>query len=424
MGKGYHREMSLNEWVQMFRDIYYPVQNYGRSEFEIFAHLVKAFGVGSHHLFRAKNVKESQKYLATVFAWYCALVNRMGFDLEEILWRKYPAVCPRCIKNVCDCVEPPAEIDTDKLSVAAKENEYQRPTDLRLWQIMFANLYRGPSGKTLIESPRERLALVFARIAEELGEVAEALALDQVVDPEANLIVKNEMADLGAWVFALANNLQNVDPSASGVSLADAAWQLYPGKCYRCDGLKCICIRGGPYALELAEKGAMAPSQMDERTGLANDKALNSYMNNVAREYQEGNHDWAFIFLDLDNFGQVNKTYSHEAGDEVLREAARRMMSAIGNVGKCFRRGGEEFVVVITGSHDTAYNAAEEIRLLLANNPIEIKGPTGKTEKINVTASLGVASCINDRISPDKLANVAEKREKEAKEKGKNRTVR
>jgi diguanylate cyclase (GGDEF)-like protein len=413
----YNKEMSLNAWSTMFRDIYYPAQNYGRSAFELFTHLVKAFGAGSHYLFRVHDAKGSREYLARVFAWYCALANRLEIDLEDTLWQKYPSVCPRCLKSVCDCDQLPSPIDTEKLAMFALEKGYRRPSNLREWQGMFGLIFKGPSGKITVPPTRERLALVFARIAEELGEVAEALGQDRAIDPDADLVVKNEMADLGAWVFALANNLHYVDPLAHSVSLADILWDLYPGKCHRCGETKCICVRG-IYALELAERGAMAPSHWDERTGLANDKALRRYLESANKVYGVANYSWTLIFLDLDDFGKVNKTYGHQVGDEVLRLAARSILNTVEGRGITFRRGGEEFVVVLRAQNDLGL-VAEGIRRNFANIPLIVSD----TLQICITASLGVASTPLDVNLPKELEAIAEARSREAKAAGKNRVV-
>lgn len=418
----YSKEMSLKSWTQMFRDIYYPTQNYGRSAYEIFTHLVKIFGAGSHHLFRTHNPKGAREYLAKVFAWYCALANRLELDVEDVLWQKYPRICPRCLNNVCQCAEPPAPINPEKLSMIALENGHQRPNTLREWQVMFAHIYKGPSGRFNVPPARERLALVFARIAEEIGEVAEALGQDPIIDPEAGLVVKNEMADLGAWVFALANNLQYVDPTAHSVSLADIAWDIYPAKCHRCAEAKCICIRG-TYGLELAEKGAMAPSHWDERTGLANDKALRRYLDYANNSYGDEDYLWSLIFIDLDDFGAVNKTHGHQTGDEVLRVAAERINATVGKGGITFRRGGEEFVVILRGHNEAALVLAEKIRRHIASTPI-LAESSSDAPSINITASLGVSSTMTTEVGrPAQLEPVAEANARAAKRSGKNCVV-
>src|SRR6266446_457252 len=63
-----------------------PATNYGRSPFEIFTHLAKVFGAGSHYLFRSYDPKGAREYLAKIFAWYCALSNRIDLDIEDALW--------------------------------------------------------------------------------------------------------------------------------------------------------------------------------------------------------------------------------------------------------------------------------------------------------------------------------------------------
>lgn len=270
----------------------------------------------------------------------------------------------------------------------------------------------------------QRIAVIFTRMAEELGEVAEALLLDSAIDKDVVSVIKNEMADLGAWIFALANNLQYVDQNMNGITLADVAWELYPGTCHRCGGPKCVCVRG-TYSLELAEKGAMGPSHWDELTGLGNINGLRQYIKRANSEFRGGDILWSIIFFDLDNFGAVNKKYSHELGDEVLREAAVRIRAAVGVDGVSFRRGGEEFMVVLRIPHEHTLVTAELIRKEL-DKPMDILF-RGVSTKLTVTASIGVASYSIDGSksvnAPSELEGIAEIRAGEAKKLGKNRVV-
>lgn len=420
MQKGnYSKNMGLEQWQQMLKEIYFPTQNYGRDAHQTLIHLYKVFGAGSRNLFRTRSEKGSKKYLAKIFAWYCALGTRLGVNIADALWEKYPNACPRCLKDVCECKKPLAEIDPEKLGIIAQENAYKRPKTLGQWQTMFGNLYRSPDGNREIV-PEQRMAMIFSRMAEELGEIAEAILLDPVIDLDVHDVVRNELADFGAWIFALANNLQNVDPSMDSVTLADAAWQLYPGTCHRCLAPKCICVRGS-YAMELAEKGAMGPSHWDELTGLGNVNGLRQYLRRMDAEFQRG-QTVSIIFLDLDNFGKVNKDYSHIVGDEVLRQAAKRIKDAVGSDGIPFRRGGEEFMVVSRLRSDFALVTAETIRRAL-EEPIKAEHQESAIS-LTVTASIGVASSTDTSIvKPSQLEEVAEQRAGEAKRSGKNTVV-
>ena len=415
----YHKEMRLNEWAEMFREIYFPTQNYNRSKIEIFVHLIKVFGGGSRFLFRTSDPDGSRDYLAKIFGWYCALANRLQIDLEETLWRKYPGVCPRCMQAVCMCERTPKDIEPGKLAVLAASNSYQKPESLRQWQTMFGHMYRSPNGGEAIPPSRDRLAMVFTRMAEELGEVAEAILLDEAIDHEVGLVIRNEFADLGAWIFALANNLQFVDPAASGVTLADVSWNLYGGKCHRCQKSPCICVRGS-FGLELAQQGAMGPSHWDDRTGLANDAGMRVHVQAADDQYKKKPGPWSLIVFDLDNFGMVNKTHGNLAGDVVLKEAALRMRSVLGNKELAFRRGGEEFVVLLEGDLRDAQRLAEQIRRAIARSAVTVTTARGQIE-IEVRASFGVASTFSDLANPLSLEDIADTRMRAAKNAGKDR---
>ena|GEM_PF-2306740 len=411
--------MNINAWATMFKEIYFPIQNYSRSKLDIFTHLVKVFGGGSRYLFRTSDPDGSREFLARIFGWYCALANRLDLDIEEILWQKYPGVCPRCLQAVCGCQRPPKDVDPIELRLIAEKDRNRKPNSLREWQGMFTNMYRGPSGAEIVPASRERLAIIFSRMAEELGEVAEAILLDEVIDRDVQLIIQNEMADLCAWIFALANNLHYVDSNSSAATLADVSWNLYGGKCHRCKKLPCVCVAGS-FGLELASQGAMGPSHWDERTGLANDAGMRVFINDLDTEFGKNLTSHVLVMFDLDNFGRVNKEHGNLAGDEVLREVAERLKKQLKERQYAFRRGGEEFVIIFQGDLEHGQALAEKVRMAISSEPISIKTATEGEVAINVTASFGVANTFEQKLKPSLIEAAADSRMREAKESGKN----
>ena len=229
------------------------------------------------------------------------------------------------------------------------------------------------------------------------------------------------MADLGAWIFSLANNLQHIDTTASGTTLADITWALYEGKCHRCKEIPCVCVRGS-YSLELAERGAMGPSHWDERTGLANYKACARYIERATKLHKQKSGLWSLISFDLDDFGKINKEHGHQVGDAVLLEVAERVKRTIGDAGVPFRRGGEEFIVILEQSHTDAQAVAERIRRVFESSPMIIEC-NGKKLSLSVRASFGVASTNVDGGTPHDLESISDARAREAKQAGKNRVV-
>ena len=89
---------------------------------------------------------------------------------------------------------------------------------------------------------------------------------------------------------------------------------------------------------------------------------------------------------DLDHFKSVNDAYGHLAGDEVLKETARRLLSSVRSYDFVGRYGGEEFLVVLNNC-DPAYGLtrAEDIRKIIALRPVQTSGGV-----VPITMSLGL----------------------------------
>jgi diguanylate cyclase (GGDEF)-like protein len=112
----------------------------------------------------------------------------------------------------------------------------------------------------------------------------------------------------------------------------------------------------------------------------------------------------AVLFLDLDNFKDVNDTLGHAAGDQLLAGVAARLTSAIRREDTVGRLGGDEFVVLAEGESLAAgvEMVAERILDVLAA-PFEI---AGSDDPLLVTASIGIAE--GQRATPDELLRDAD----------------
>jgi diguanylate cyclase (GGDEF)-like protein len=124
----------------------------------------------------------------------------------------------------------------------------------------------------------------------------------------------------------------------------------------------------------------------DTLTGLANRKALTEKLHDKLTE--PGPHRLGVLFVDLDDFKEVNDTLGHAAGDELLTIVAQRLRSVVRNNEFVARLGGDEFAIVV----DCADNQGESIvvaeRVVAAlNEPLQI-GDTRAT----VSCSVGIAT--------------------------------
>jgi diguanylate cyclase (GGDEF)-like protein len=121
----------------------------------------------------------------------------------------------------------------------------------------------------------------------------------------------------------------------------------------------------------------------DELTGLANRRAL---LRELASVCESDAPRAALLLCDLDGFKEFNDTLGHEAGDELLREAAERIARAVGRSGRAARLGGDEFAVLIGGAGGAE---ARELAARLRNDlaaPLPVAGI-----EVRVDASIGVA---------------------------------
>jgi diguanylate cyclase (GGDEF)-like protein len=122
--------------------------------------------------------------------------------------------------------------------------------------------------------------------------------------------------------------------------------------------------------------------------------------------------------LDIDKFKNINDTYGHGVGDEVIRAVATRVRASIRHSDVLGRYGGEEFAVVLPDHEGQAADLAERMRRAVADEPIPTQaGPIG------VTISVGLAHLDPADAALDQLLARADHALYGAKEGGRNRVV-
>lgn len=139
--------------------------------------------------------------------------------------------------------------------------------------------------------------------------------------------------------------------------------------------------------LERALSKARESAFYDELTGLPNRRFL---MNRFKRALARGvrrDQCVAMLLLDVDGFKAINDVFGHAAGDSVLQQVARRLITCIRESDTACRYGGDEFVALLPDldSAANALGAASKIRARLAL-PYRVAGLT-----LNVTVSIGMA---------------------------------
>jgi two-component system, cell cycle response regulator len=159
-------------------------------------------------------------------------------------------------------------------------------------------------------------------------------------------------------------------------------------------------IMAGKRILELQQSLSFAATH-DFLTNLLNrSEILAAVEKEFSRSGREGKPA-TLIMADIDHFKRINDSLGHAAGDEVLKEVARRLKADLRPYDVVGRYGGEEFLIILPGCDLTAgARRADEVRNLVAKDPIATPfGTTSATVSMGVT----VTSAIRDHSVSDLL---------------------
>ena len=155
-------------------------------------------------------------------------------------------------------------------------------------------------------------------------------------------------------------------------------------------------LRQKRYADSLREKvqQSIELALFDPLTGLNNRRFMENHLATMLDNAKVRRAPLTLMILDIDHFKQVNDTYGHDCGDEVLKAFADRLRGIIRGGDLLCRLGGEEFVIVMPGvATQTATRIAERTRLAVQDEqfPIDASGRV-----IPVTVSIGLAERRDD----------------------------
>lgn len=190
-----------------------------------------------------------------------------------------------------------------------------------------------------------------------------------------------------------------------------------------------VAIQTDITARKTSEEELLRASLLDRLTSLPNRALLfDRLRQSIARTAREHGSCTGVMFIDFDRFKHVNDTYGHDAGDELLRQIAGRLRTALrpadticrdargATIG---RLGGDEFVVVLDELKDPEDSIAVAERVLdTLRAPYDIYG-----NQVNSSASIGIATTTDPAIEPEMLVRKADTAMYVAKQRGKARYV-
>ena len=153
----------------------------------------------------------------------------------------------------------------------------------------------------------------------------------------------------------------------------------------------------------------------DALTGLPNRSLLNDRLTQAILQTQRYNPWVSVVFVDLDQFKNINDSLGHDAGDQLLKVVASRMVASVRSTDTVMRLGGDEFVILLVDQPENpaAISATlNRIRAAVAE-PLVIEGCT-----LYITCSMGVATYPADSEDPETLVKNADAAMYKAKDAG------
>lgn len=213
------------------------------------------------------------------------------------------------------------------------------------------------------------IAILDALIAGEQGSALCRAIRDSVTERYVYIIMLTEQGDTDMVAAAM-----------------QAGADDYLGKPFNPERVR-VRVRAGSRIAELEEEVRFRESR-DALTGAYNRSTIIEMLQKELARQDRTHHAVSLIFADLDYFKSINDTLGHQAGDDVLREVARRMQAILRPYDSFGRYGGEELLGLLPNcALAGALEVAERMRAAVAATPMMTSAG-----EVSMTISIGVAS--------------------------------
>lgn len=207
--------------------------------------------------------------------------------------------------------------------------------------------------------------------------------------------------DFDGWLRSTQSRRGKIGYRAFETDLTDGRWLWMTETVQKNGWMLCIAsdittLRAGGRSVRQDRDQAIKVSQTDELTGIANRRFVMARIDDMLIAVSGGGVGCLAVF-DIDNFKLINDRHGHDAGDLVLRDFAHRLHQHVRRI-DCFGRvGGEEFVLVMSGTK--LEDAIELIERMLTT--IRFSRPLNNVPDFGYTCSAGIAACLETDSAPD-----------------------
>ncbi|MFO8058082.1 MAG: diguanylate cyclase [bacterium] len=145
---------------------------------------------------------------------------------------------------------------------------------------------------------------------------------------------------------------------------------------------------------------------IDDLSGLFNTRYLDMALQTEIKRAKRFRKHLSLLFIDIDHFKDINDTYGHLVGTQVLIETANIIRSCVRDIDIVVRYGGDEFIVILVETdEDGARVVSERIRSLMEETPFRVGGDL----ELRVTCCVGIAGYPEDSEDRTELIHLADK---------------
>jgi len=159
-----------------------------------------------------------------------------------------------------------------------------------------------------------------------------------------------------------------------------------------------------------AEQALRHQASHDSLTNLPNRALLRERLGGILRDVAGTDRPFSLVLLDLDRFKDVNDTLGHHIGDDLLRQAADRLLQALGATETVARLGGDEFAMLLPAADATAASTVARLVLATLEAPFQVE-----QHLLTLDGSIGIAVYPEHGTDPQTLLRHADVAMYEAK---------
>lgn len=238
-----NEDSSLDDMVTYINEIY-EQSNSERDFTDIILMFFEDIG-RCFQLTTRKREDEVVQMLPSMFKWFCTLYSKSdnkSVQVSDMLWLKFPNICPYCKDKTCSCKVGKEILDIAYISKISEQNKKDKPKNLNDWQNHFQKIYpRNMENSSYVGN--------VSHLAEELAELSEAYRKSYLKKDIP--CVQMELADVFSWIVGLANLIHGIEQAKKEKGIyrfGDVIFNEYKKGCPKCASLrsttgleKCCC---------------------------------------------------------------------------------------------------------------------------------------------------------------------------------------